>query len=330
MKHLRTKRPTLLSFAVATAIAAPLQAQEVQITAVGNVTSVTGPGLTDPGLSQLAAGDSITFVYTVCRTGTPITDGFTYSLDDQASEIQSAMSTVGAIPAPGVNQVDFVDEPGNGDDSITALMELPGQAAARLSVTSSAGGFLVNPNITSYIGTGFVPFGSLTLSGDISDGITTVQASFSIVGFDDFVDPIGANYCMANPNSTGVSASIAAVGSRCVADNDVTLIASNLPAGNFGFFINSRTQGFLPNPAGSEGNLCILGEIGRFNQPGQVMQADASGSIVLPIDLMQIPTPTGFTAAMAGDTWNFQAWYRDTSPAGLTSNFTDGVEVVFN
>ena len=330
MTHLRIKRSSLLSFALAAAIIAPLQAGEVQITGVGNVTSVTGPGLSDPLLGQLAAGDSITFVYTVSSTGIAITDGFTYPLNSQASAIQSAMSSVAAIPTPGFNRVDIVDEPGNGDDSIIGLMELPGQAIARLSVTSSAGDFLVNANINSYIGTGFVPFGNLSLTGEISDGSTVVQASFNIVGFDNFNGPIGTNYCMTNPNSTGMGGSIAAVGSSCVADNDVTLLASNLPVGNFGFFITSQTQGFVPNPAGSEGNLCILGDLGRFNQPGQVMQVDASGNMTLPIDLMQIPTPNGFTAVMAGDTWNFQAWYRDTSAAGLTSNFTDGVEVLFN
>ena len=31
---------------------------------------------------------------------------------------------------------------------------------------------------------------------------------------------------------------------------------------------------------------------------------------------------------LPGDTWNFQAWFRDMNP-GPTSNFTDGVAVTF-
>ena len=34
----------------------------------------------------------------------------------------------------------------------------------------------------------------------------------------------------------------------------------------------------------------------------------------------------GTASAMAGDTWNFQAWFRDANPSG-TSNFTNGVAV---
>ena len=46
------------------------------------------------------------------------------------------------------------------------------------------------------------------------------------------------------------------------------------------------------------------------------------------IDLTAIPTPTGTTSAMAGDTWNFQCWHRDANPTA-TSNFTNGYRVVF-
>ncbi|MEM1447624.1 MAG: hypothetical protein AAF957_08230 [Planctomycetota bacterium] len=47
--------------------------------------------------------------------------------------------------------------------------------------------------------------------------------------------------------------------------------------------------------------------------------------ISLAIDLTAIPQATGFATAVAGEDWHFQAWYRDASPSGPTSNFTDGV-----
>ena len=49
----------------------------------------------------------------------------------------------------------------------------------------------------------------------------------------------------------------------------------------------------------------------------------------LPIDLTDIPTNTpGSQMVMAGETINFQCWYRDSNPA-TTSNFTDGLSIVF-
>lgn len=31
----------------------------------------------------------------------------------------------------------------------------------------------------------------------------------------------------------------------------------------------------------------------------------------------------------AGETWHFQAWHRDSGSMGGTSNFTNGLEIVF-
>ena len=61
----------------------------------------------------------------------------------------------------------------------------------------------------------------------------------------------------------------------------------------------------------------------------QIQQANPAGTISLALDLTQIPQPTGFVTAIAGDTWNFQAWYRDAVSGSATSNFTDGLSVTF-
>jgi hypothetical protein len=47
------------------------------------------------------------------------------------------------------------------------------------------------------------------------------------------------------------------------------------------------------------------------------------------LDLTQHPTPTGFVSVVAGESWSFQAWYRDSIGGVATSNFTDGLEVDF-
>jgi len=142
--------------------------------------------------------------------------------------------------------------------------------------------------------------------------------------------PIGVSYCSANANSTGLPASITGWGSAVVSANTLSLGATNLPLGSFGFFMTSRTQDFVTNPAGSQGNLCLGGAIGRYVGPGQVQNSGVSGGFSLALDLTQHPTPTGPTAVVAGETWSFQAWYRDSVGGQATSNFTNGVAVAFH
>ena len=139
--------------------------------------------------------------------------------------------------------------------------------------------------------------------------------------------PIGSNYCVANPNSTGSAGAMSAFGFTSVAANDVTLTASNLPPGQFGIFVTSASSGFIPNPAGSNGNLCLTGSLGRFVSPGQILGIDGAGEISLTIDLTSIPSGTGTIAVAAGDTRFFQAWHRDGVGGG--SNFTNGLEITF-
>ena len=141
--------------------------------------------------------------------------------------------------------------------------------------------------------------------------------------------PIGTTYCSTNPNSTGNAADISGFGETRVSANDVTLTASNLPPNQFGIFIVSAAQGFVPNAGGtSNGNLCLGGAIGRYVGPGEILSAGAAGEFSLSVDLSVIPQGGGTTSTVAGDTWNFQAWYRDG--VGLGSNFTSGLEILFN
>ncbi|MEM6672098.1 MAG: hypothetical protein AAF726_04600 [Planctomycetota bacterium] len=140
---------------------------------------------------------------------------------------------------------------------------------------------------------------------------------------------LGTNYCMANANSTGQTGAISATGSATAADNDVTLVASDLPNNAFGFFLTSQTQGFSMMPGGSQGNLCLDGQIGRYVGPGQIQNTGLMGSYMLVLDLTQTPTPTGLVTVMPGETWNFQGWHRDSVMGTATSNFTDGLSVTF-
>jgi len=141
---------------------------------------------------------------------------------------------------------------------------------------------------------------------------------------------IGTNYCTANVNSTGATGSISATGSDQVANNNLSLVASDLPNNSFGFFLTSQTQAQVPNPGGSSGNLCLGGAIGRYVGPGQVLNSGATGTFTLPLDLTSTPQPTGLVSVQAGETWNFTTWHRDATGGTTTSNFTDGLEITFN
>jgi hypothetical protein len=142
--------------------------------------------------------------------------------------------------------------------------------------------------------------------------------------------PIGSNYCTAVPNSTGNIGAIGATGSDDVVDNDVTLAATDLPNNAFGYFLTSQTQGFVQNPGGSSGNLCLGGSIGRYVGPGQIKNTGATGSYTLQLNLPTTPQPAGSVSIAAGETWNFQSWYRDAVGGTPTSNFTNGLAITFN
>ena len=143
-----------------------------------------------------------------------------------------------------------------------------------------------------------------------------------------FFGNLGTNYCTPVPNSTGVPGVVEASGSRLVSSDNFSLTAKALPARQFGIFLAAPLQGYIPGAGGtSNGNLCLSGAIGQFVQAGQVKHSGAAGEFSMQVPLTQVPQLGGFISVLPGDTWNFQAWHRDT--VGLGSNFTNGVEVEF-
>ena len=144
------------------------------------------------------------------------------------------------------------------------------------------------------------------------------------------LDPtLGDSYCVTALNSTGSAGELVALGSSNVADNDLMLRSSSLPLSSFGIVIVSTTQGFVLNPGGSAGNLCLGGAIGR-RVGGVVGNTGATGGFSVTADLGAMPQPTAPVAVAAGETWNFQTWHRDSVGGVPTSNFTNGLEITFN
>ena len=163
-------------------------------------------------------------------------------------------------------------------------------------------------------------------SGENQGGSTGFE--FDAILFEKELPLIGTNYCSAAANSTGAPAAIEAIGSDIVSANSVTLRAASMPNNQFGIFIVAPAQGFIPGLGGtSNGNLCLSGSIGRYVGPGQILATGIDGGFQLDVDLAAVPQGGGTVATTPGQTWNFQAWYRDG--VGLGSNLTNGVEVVF-
>jgi hypothetical protein len=219
---------------------------------------------------------------------------------------------------------------GSNIDTVTRVV-------VRLTFTSTGetADMWLNPASTHPSGTpdaslalGDFAWNEIRLQSGGNNGGTTAY-DFDEILIEKEVPGIGTNYCTSNLNSTGVAATMSASGSSVVVDNNLTLEASNLPLNQFGYFIGSRTQGFVANPGGSQGNICLGAPIARFNSIGgySIGNSGSSGTINLLIDMNNIPL-TPVTSVLAGETWNFQAWYRDMNP-GTVNNFTDGLSITF-
>jgi len=137
------------------------------------------------------------------------------------------------------------------------------------------------------------------------------------------VDGVGQTYCSPGlPNSTGQPGNLHALGSRFVANNNLTLIAEQLPLNQFGYFIASQTSGLVVTPGQTLGNLCVLGNVARFN--AQVQNSGTTGTFQVQIDLTAVPM-NPVAPVLAGETWHFQTWHRD----GSFSNFTNAVRIAY-
>ena len=250
-----------------------------------------------PGVDGAGVGESSDFGgdYTIVEAGSPGSMG---PFDD---------IPFGTIYASGTYDQTFVGVPGgvfiwpDGDENTfnTPMSMISGPAGTwTLEIWDWAAG-----------DTGF--FGGFTVNGNGGGG-----------GF-------GMNYCdQTTPNSSGNLGTISGAGSMTAADNNLTLTSAGLPDGEFSYFVASQTQGFVANPNGSQGNLCVLGDIARFNRAGEV-GAISGGSWSISVDLTDVPEPNGTGAILMGETWNFQGWHRD-NVGGPTSNFTNGLSITFN
>jgi Right handed beta helix region len=120
-------------------------------------------------------------------------------------------------------------------------------------------------------------------------------------------------YCVPNPNSTGVASILKATGSLALVDNDVNLVAADLPASEFGYFLMSQNSASF---SVASGVLCIGAPQIRFS--ADILNSGAAGTMSFSPDNTNLPSGLNF---QAGETWIFQLWHRD----GLSSNFSSSL-----
>ena len=134
---------------------------------------------------------------------------------------------------------------------------------------------------------------------------------------------IGTTYCNpANNNVSGGPATITAVGTNVLASPNVTaIVAHGMPEQTFGYFLVGAGASSV-TPPGSNGVLCLGGAIGRYSL--LIHNTTRTENMGIVINRSALPVNPA-RAILPGETWRFQAWFRD----GASSNFTDAVAVTF-
>jgi FG-GAP repeat len=137
-------------------------------------------------------------------------------------------------------------------------------------------------------------------------------------------------YCAPDgPNSIGKLGTLYASG---MSVSQCSVQAGGLPVGAPALLLIGNGSLAGPGPPGSTGDLCLGGSVpGYGTYAADLKPADFLG--LATVDLIsgatgagtgQLPPPIG-GSLQAGQTWNFQAWYRD----GATSRFTDAITLTF-
>lgn len=127
-------------------------------------------------------------------------------------------------------------------------------------------------------------------------------------------------YCQSTANSTGSGAQIGSSGSVSVANNDLALTCTGMPSGVFSIAL----MGTAPAEVSlMDGYLCVGGpKLFRL----EVMVSSDGGSLFYPLDNTDLPNGASIAA---GETRNFQFWFRDPGHGDFDNNLSNGLQVLF-
>lgn len=119
------------------------------------------------------------------------------------------------------------------------------------------------------------------------------------------------NYCVAHVNSTGQAARIAFSGSKSLAQNDLTLLASPVPNSPY-LFLYGPSKASLPF---GNGTLCVGGGVHRIPPA-----AAATGNLAS-------VSPDLAALGLTPGVWRFQCWFRDIAAGGAQFDLSDATQV---
>jgi N-acetylneuraminic acid mutarotase len=124
--------------------------------------------------------------------------------------------------------------------------------------------------------------------------------------------------CSNGPNSTGDPSLVRFVGSTSIDADELTLRVGPLAPNSFGFFLQAELAGSGSLPGGT---LCLTQPF--FRLPPE--QAAPNGVLTHRLQIQNPNTPA--QQIMAGTTWRFQAWHRDTVAIGY--GLSNALKLVF-
>lgn len=160
------------------------------------------------------------------------------------------------------------------------------------------------------------------LGRDDAFGFGRVDAYRTLAAAEPCLPPRQCTCLPAVTNSSGWPARIELEG-PAVAGGVLTLRAVHLPLDRKGYFMMGDGDAQLL-PATSLSQLCIAGgRLVRLVPP--LLDSGPGGSFSLLVDTAAVP---GLGAVVAGQTWGFQAWFRDVNPTP-GSNLTNALFTPF-
>jgi Matrixin len=129
-----------------------------------------------------------------------------------------------------------------------------------------------------------------------------------------------ATYCTAAPNSANASgAQMSFSGTPSVTLNNAVLMASGLPNNILNLFFFGQNQASVPF---GNGIRCVGSPFFRL----PAVHAGIFGDTSFNLDLTSLPQGVQIHA---GESWNFQNWYRDPAAGGANFNASNGLNIVF-
>ena len=211
----------------------------------------------------------------------------------------------------------------NGNVLVTALVRILELDSAGNLVDVIQAGFFEQGVAESSGGQLFVPTfeGPAQLHDNVGNRIFSVGGSGMR-----FVSPLdrrptSRRYCPASPNSTGLPASVAAMGSASVDSNDFRLLLTAAPADALSLLIWGDAS--ADQPFGN-GTLCVHPASAGFVR-SSVIRTDEDG---IALDRIDLDTPPGIRIT-PGTTWYFQFVFRDVGGGSAGFNLSDAAQVTF-